>query len=822
MFDTLTRMGAAGAGSAYEIERSLRFEGNKGNSGGVSGGASGQLDRDYQAGGNPEKWTFACWFKRSSIGTTSYQNSNNVYHFIGPYRGGDGSQESVMGFDSSDRFYMQDSSNSTLSLISHRRFRDISAWMHIVVAVDTTQGTAGNRVKVYFNGEQYTDWSTETQPSQNYDMGWNKEHLHAIGRYAYPGPTSGALTRWSGYFAEMYWIDDQQLTPSSFGETNADTGEFVPIEYEGTYGTTGWYLDFSDNSNTTSSTLGKDRSGNNNDWTPANFSVASNNTTDSVPDTPTNNYATLNRICGRDGYFAEISDGALHTHLINGSYYQFAVATQSITSGKYYWEVTVDDSGTAGDDTKAAITVVDMDTSTQNGTPDWKRRIYYRDGEAKVSNAEGGTKAAYGASWTDGDVIGVALDMSAGTLTMYKNGTSQGVLDDTMLTNLPDGGWFPACAGYASPNFTFNFGQQPFAHTPPAGHGHLCTGNMPASQYTIKDPSKHFNIELYTGNDSDGHARTGLGFQPNLVCIKDRGDGNHHRVYDSVRGVNAALITSADWDEDQYATYGQFESFDSDGFTVGIGTGTSAQRGEATNSAEPHVAWCWKASATAGFEIVSYEGTGSSRAVSHTLGVKPEMIIIKNRDDDENWIVYHAGQASDPETDYLILNDGSGIGGDDTWLNDTPPTNSQWEYSGGGNSYNANGDNYIAYVFASIPGFSKIGTYKGTGDTEGPYIYTGFRPAYILTKRVETTPNAYWNIFDSARDPHNSKQTASYKRLLAHSSGAEATNHSNYTPPEFFSNGFRIIHGSADKNYDNKRFVYIAFAESPFKYANAR
>ena len=804
MFDTLTRMGAAGAGSAYEIERSLRFEGNKGNSGGVSGGASGQLDRTIQSGGSATKWTFACWFKRSQVGTTSWQNSNNRAHFFAPYRNGPNNGPSVMIIDSDDKFWFYD--ETAISLKTHRRFRDCSAWMHLVVAVDTSQGTDTNRVKIYFNGVQETEFTTSTYPSQDFESGWNKNQQHSIGRYAYPGSTSGALTRMGGYLAEVYFIDNQQLTPSSFGETNADTGEFVPIEYEGTYGTTGFYLDFSDNSDVTSSTLGKDRSGNDNDWTPANVTVASNNTTDSVLDTPTNNYATLNRICGRDGYFAEISDGALHAHLINGSYYQFAVATQGITSGKYYWEVTVDDSGTAGDDTKAGITVVDMDTSNQNGTPDYNRRIYYRDGEKKVSDNDSGTKTSYGASFTDGDVIGVALDMSAGTLTMYKNGSTQGVLDNTMLSKCPDSGWFPGCDGYASSNFTFNFGQQPFTHTAPAGHVHLCTANMPVP--AIKDGTKHFNTLLYTGNGTTDQSKS-VGFQPDLLYIKKRSHDDNGIITDNIQTPPDYLVTNS---SAAAATYAEgIKSFNSTGFVLGNANNIN-------QNTHTFVAWAWKESAGAGIDIVGYQGTGSATTHAHSLGVKPEVIIVKNRDEADGWQMYHAAMGATHTTQM----DGAGIFEDDDgpW-NDTEPTDSVFSVKDD-HKTNADDEDYVAYLFASIPGFSKMGTYKGTGDTEGPYIYTGFRPAWIMTKRTETTPNNYWNIFDVKRDPYNSGQKASYKRIRWDSDGLEYTNHNNYTPPEIFSNGFRMIHGRADTNYDNKKFVYMAFADTPFKYANAR
>ena len=135
---------------------------------------------------------------------------------------------------------------------------------------------------------------------------------------------------------------------------------------------------------------------------------------------------------------------------------------------------------------------------------------------------------------------------------------------------------------------------------------------------------------------------------------------------------------------------------------------------------------------------------------------------------------------------------------------------------------NGDGDDIIAYLFASVNGFSKVGSYDGNGNAQGPFVYCGFKPAYILLKRVETTPNAYWNIFDTARNPYNSAATADFKRLLAHTNGDEVTNHANYTPPDIVSNGFKFRHGGSDKNYLNKKFIFVAFAESPFKYSNAR
>ena len=796
-FDTI-RMGSSAAG-AYEIERSLRFNDPD----------STYLTKDFGTATNRKIWTWSCWFKRARSGTSECWFSALAEDTTSWY--------SRFADNGNDNFEFTEYSGSSyvINLRPSMKLSDFSAWYHVVVAYDSTQGTASNRVKMYVNNVQITSFSTETYPSENQESGINKNHAHTIGK-----TTEGSSYYYGGNMADMYFVDGQQLTPSSFGETDVITGQWIPKKYGGTYGNNGFFLEFKDNSAATAAAIGKDTSGNGNNFTPHNFSVAAGVGDDSSLDTPTNNCCTFNTW---DNGGLTVTNGGLDISGNTGDNHARA-AWALPESGKYYWEVTAT-TVTAAQYQGFGIAHSTYNINTSGLATDGSK-MYSANGK-KYHDPD---DASWGDTFDDGDVISIAVDMDAGKIWAAKNGTWQASgnpatganpMYDNFLAYSTDKQWHPSFHSFQNGAVaSFNFGQRAFAHTVPTGYGPLSVATIP--EPTIKKGSDYFNTVLYTGNDSDGHAITGVGFQPNLVWIKDRGDGNHHRVYDSVRGVNAALVTSANWDEDQYATYGQFESFDSDGFTVGIGTGTSGQRGEATNSAEPHVAWCWKESATAGFDIVSYTGTGSSRTVSHNLGVAPEMIIIKNRDDDENWIVYHAGQASDAQTDYLILNDGSGIGGDDPWLNDTAPTSSQWEYSDGGNTYNDNGDDYIAYLFSSVEGYSKFGTYEGTGSTTGPFVYCGFRPAYIVTKRVETTPNAYWNVFDTARDPYNSGVTADFKRLLVHSSGAEATNHVNYTPPDILSNGFRLRHGSADKNYSGKRFIFFAFAETPFKYANAR
>jgi len=262
-------MGAAGAGEAYEIERSLRF----------SSEDSTYLTRTPGGDGNLRVWTFSCWMKRSTVDT--------LQTF---FSAGSNNPDTIIKINSSDQFEISNWSGSGYvnQVTSTQRLRDVGSWYHLVGAVDTTQGTASNRVKLYVNGTQVTDFANSSYPAEDFDYLINDaSYAHYIGRH--PG---GQYS--DGYITEFHFVDGTQLTPSSFGETNADTGQWIPKKYAGSHGTNGFYLNFSDNSGTTSSTLGDDDSANSNDWTPNNLSVAAGTGCDSFIDTPTNNYSTLN------------------------------------------------------------------------------------------------------------------------------------------------------------------------------------------------------------------------------------------------------------------------------------------------------------------------------------------------------------------------------------------------------------------------------------------------------------------------------------------------------------------------------------------------
>ena len=323
-----------------------------------------------------------------------------------------------------------------------------------------------------------------------------------------------------------------------------------------------------------------------------------------------------------------------------------------------------------------------------------------------------------------------------------------------------------------------------------------------AAYTAIDDPSAYFQTKLYTGT-GNSHAITLDGnsdLQPDWVWIKCRDDSHNHQVFDSVRGVHIRMRTDTNGAETTSSE--SLKSFNTDGFTLG----TQANVNAAASGDNSFVAWNWKETADAGFDIVSYTGNGSARTISHSLSAVPDMMIVKNRDEAEEWTVYHAGNTSAPATDYLALNTNGATTDSNTRWNDTAPTSSVFTV-GTSDVVNKNTVKYIAYLFAEKQGYSKIGSYTGNGSsTDGAFVHTGFKPAWIMFKSTSAT--GFWEIHDNKRDPFN----VSKLRLFPNSSNAEATE--DYV--DFVSNGFKFRTNDANGNTDGTSYIYLAFAEEPF------
>jgi hypothetical protein len=338
---------------------------------------------------------------------------------------------------------------------------------------------------------------------------------------------------------------------------------------------------------------------------------------------------------------------------------------------------------------------------------------------------------------------------------------------------------------------------------------------------TIAKGSNYFQVITYQGNGGT-NAITGLSFQPDFVWIKGRSGATDHALYDAVRGSTKDLVSNSTAAETTQST--GLVSFDSNGFTLGALSKVN------TNGAT-YVAWNWKANGagvtntagtitstvsvntTSGFSIVTYTGTGSAATIGHGLGAVPRMIIVKNRDQADAWQVYHAGNTSAPETDYLVLNTTAATAdAADRW-NDTLPTSTVFSI-GNGVEVNTNTEKYVAYVFAQIAGYSAFGSYTGNGSADGPLVYLGFRPRFVLTKRTDSTSD--WYVHDTARSPTNVMGNL----LYPNGSGAEFNTGTRLI--DCVSNGFKIRRSDADINASGGTFIFMAFAENPFAYSLAR
>ena len=335
----------------------------------------------------------------------------------------------------------------------------------------------------------------------------------------------------------------------------------------------------------------------------------------------------------------------------------------------------------------------------------------------------------------------------------------------------------------------------------------------------IKKPSDYFNTKLYTGN---GSARTisGVGFQPDWVWVKDRTTTNYHYLYDAVRGNNLNLFsndTSAEVNVTTGQNGGGIGSQASDGFNIVAG---NINTNNVNTSGNLYASWNWlangagvantdgsisstvSANTTSGFSIVKYTGTSANATVGHGLSAVPKMIIVKNLDQTDDWYVYHVSRGA---TQHIILNS-PGIGGSNAtlWQN-TEPTSSVFSI-GTNNVVNTSGENYIAYCFAEKQGFSKFGSYTGNGSADGTFIYTGFKPAWLMIKKTNATDN--WHIFDNKRDSFNMVE----KNLRADLSNAEFDTGVDL---DFLSNGVKLRNIDDNGNGSGETYIYMAFASEP-------
>jgi len=821
------------AAAAFAVSRSLRF----------NSADSAYLSRTPASAGNRKTWTWSGWVKRAALGNTDqtlFASSDSP-----------GNNHTGLKF-SNDKLYFYagiDGSGTVFTLQTAAVYRDPSAWYHVVLSFDTTQSTPANRAKLYVNNTEVTAFSTSNYPAQNTDYSINQAAEHSIGRYSLYNQWFASL-----YLANIHFIDGYAYDPSYFGETNATTGVWDPKTYTGTYPGNSFHLDFADNSAATAAALGKDTSGNGLNWTPNNLSVTAGAGNDSLVDSPVNgtqtdtgvggevvgNYCTLNPLQASSN--TALANGNLDISSSNAT--GQTLATLGVSSGKWYFEGTlITYSGTQPDPfigiSNTSNPSLSAGASSNPGYAANSYAVYLLSQNTFIQKVNNNTFTNTGTTQvSNGNVVGVAFDLDNGKFWISKNGTwldsgNPATGANALFTGL-SGSFVPAFRGSGSSTGTAawacNFGQRPFAYTAPSGFKALCTANLPTP--TIGIGSTAMDVKLYTGNGST-QTISGLNFSPDLVWIKCRSSIEDNVLSDIIRGTNKFLYSNATNAEDT-AYNNVFNSFDSTGFTLGYQAGF----GGVNVNSRTYAAWCWdagsstvsntsgsitssvRASASAGFSVVTFNSGGSNGefTVGHGLGVAPKFIIMKSRTRNGGpWWVHHLS-TTDTTTKYLQLSATAAMldnGGSGSIWGAALPTSTLFGFSVGAGRAHLQNEDIVSYCFTPVDGYSSFGSYTGNGSADGPFVYTGFRPRWILFKKSSSSANAQsWNIIDATRLGYNAPNYP----LYPNSSSAEVTNNTL----DILSNGFKIRVGDVYDNENNGTYIYAAFAESPINYSRAR
>ena len=793
------RVGAAGVSTGYEVERSLRFN---------------HPDNTYlvyqpSSDGNRQKWTWSGWVKRVRLGSTTYglfTSQNN-----GDGGGNNGIASIYFGSDDRIHVYYDTTGSNHSGAINDSIYRDPSAWYHIVWQVDAANSTS----KIFVNGISQSIGSGQ-QPVSGYNYTMNqsgKRMTYGIDAWDMYSPASI-------YVAECHYSDGQLYDADVFAEEDSVTGQWVPKASPAiTYGTNGHYLNFSDNSGTTATTLGKDYSGNGNNFTPYNFSVAAWPANDSVVDTPTNNFATLN-VLDKHGN-VNTANGNLETNSTAGGAHFPIFTSMSMRGGKYYMEYK-----RLNNDDGMILSIMNIEhdagslntDSTPGNNTSAVNKVGFGILAGSGRTSHNGTLTNYGSALGTNEIGMCAVDLDNGKIwwgkqgSFFNSGNPANGTNAAFTTIDTDTTWNFCFHVLNNNNLAINWGSQGFTYTPPTGFGRLCTADLP--EVDIKNPVEHHETLLYTGNNGNQNV-TGLDFNPAFVWAKNRVNaGYHHELYDTQRGNNKRIFTSQTSAEATgYLQFGQ-----TGGFSLTSGGGIN------TNNSN-HVAWCWdggtstvtnnsgsrttqvRADQDVGFSIIEFNYGSGTQTLGHGLGKPPKWILAKPLNNSTNWAIYHSGLGANG---WFNLNTNAATQNNAAVWNNQSPSNSLI-YLGTG--MGGQGDAVI-YAWSEIIGFSAFGTYFGNGSTNGPYVHTGFQPAWLMYKNVQQN-GGEWFIRDNKRETGNPNN----KTLKAQSSGSEV--HSSLVDTDFLSNGFKLRETNEGTNNSGIKYIFMAFAKHPVKYTRA-
>jgi len=824
---------AAASDSAY----SCRFDGTADTTGAIL------LKEDFS--GATTTFTFSAWVKRGKISTSWHQ----YLVFWGD----------ASGDDNGIRFTNTSGTDDELSVYNGSSFfptdgvyRDPGAWYHVCLSVSSGTGT------LYVNGTSVKSSIT----------GLGAPDIVQIGAWWDSGPSPSG--HFSGLMADIHWIDGTAEVPSDFAETDSN-GLWVPKEYDGTYGDNGFRLDFADDSD-----LGNDVSGNNNDFTTTN--LGSHDQVIDTP-TAGNNYATLSPLAKSSGMVLAEGNLKASPSTSSGTNFFVSTSTIGMSSGQWYAEAYVYSGGQVnlgylgvslktGDDSDRAT------SGNPNGTQAWDAAILYA-GYTYV----GGSSQSVDPDLSNGDIVGVAVDADDNKVYFFKNGTAIGSSSGYAFGASGDTYFFSASTRYwtslgGSGISYWNFGQDatfagedtgsagPYAdgnskgefyYSPPSGYKALCTANLPApGRNNAVTSEKSFDVSTWDGSyDLDNESGTesqniDVGFHPGIVWVKDRDNlaasssmsystSVGHWLFDVLRGSGYAHNVDNDAGTSDDGLPSTEDGISSFAWTSGGSSGFTVHRAAETNytdgsTDERYVGWSWKLGTTgspggnttseklnadAGISLIEWAGVsdGSDITLNHSMGNAVEMgMFFEGGSRSNSHMVWHKDLGSGKR---LLIEDDSS---QTTSSGDVP--------SGGvsasstqitlGTDWDMTSATYYGLLFASIEGYSKVGSYTGNGSTDGPFVHLGFKPAFVMVKRFTGTGG--WSILDSARNTYNPADI----NLSAEASGADYQNSTYSLFTDFLSNGFKIRNSQTGFNSNTYDFAYYAVADNPFKYGNGR
>ena len=798
-----------------------------------------RLTRTPSSTGDPKKWTFSAWLKRTSLGQS--------YIFAGSPLSSGYDGIAAIYFNGSDQLhtYYDTSGSNPYGAVDDgsRVYRDLGSWYHLCWAVD-----AANTIhKIWINNVLVSTNTGRYPPNFTYGLN-NAGDQMVIGDGSWD---SYGSPNFNGYMAEINYLDGQYLEPDSFTETK--NGVLIPLKDPSlTYGTNGFRLQFlATGTSADSSGIGADTSGQGN-----HYAVTSLAAGDVVLDNPENNFAILNKLID-PGQRASATYSEGNLQYTSSDAYDTAISTIGVNSGKYYFESRFNSNG-------FQLIGLRQDPFTQKSTYIGQNSansgIAYSRAISSVVNSTAGTTSSVGSA-SSGDIAQVAFDADNGYVWFGINNTYYGTVDSSTGRFTLDGfvsgkDLFPA-VGYRDSQ-TLNFGQDgsfanaltggdvgtatdgngegAFKYTPPSGYLALCSANLPdptIGPQTTTQADDHFNTFLYTGTNATNRNIASNTFTPDWVWLKSRSQTDNHVIVDSSRVTGTHLDSSAVYPNLHTNTTDHEVS---DSHPKIITNGVQVSQGLYDNNNVTFVVWNWKANGgslttndasstsigtidsvfqandTSGFSIVTYTGTGSAGTVRHGLSVAPSLVIIKSRTtaSPANWVI---GQDISGFTGQLYFDTGA-FSTNSGSFNNTAPTTSVVSI-GTDATVNANTATYVMYCFSNVEGFSRVGSYIGNGNTDGTFVFTGFRPAFLLIKSTGSSTNG-WYIYDNKRLNYGSLVDG---QLYVNLSNGDDTGSRDL---DFLSNGFKPRLTDTNVNASGTTFLYLAFAEQPFKFSNAR